>query len=89
MEFYEGARVEVISSRIAALVGETGVIVEIWDDRENCDVRLDNKALPSDWIQSSLGKYKDTRGFSLDRLKIIEDDICDMSDDDMSFILGV
>lgn len=89
MEFYEGARVEVIISRIKALVGETGVIVEIWGDGENCDVRFDNKGLPSDWVQSSLGKYKDTRGFSLDKLKIIEDDICDMSEDDMSFILGV
>lgn len=89
MGFYEGARVEVISSRIKALVGETGVIVEIWDDGENCDVRLDNKALPQEWVKSSLGKNKNVRGFSLDRLKIIEDDICDMSDDDMSFILGV
>lgn len=89
MEFYEGARVEVISSRIKALVGETGVIVEIWGDGENCDVRLDNKALPQEWIKSGLGKNKNVRGFSLDRLKIIEDDICDMSEDDMSFILGV
>ena len=89
MEFYEGARVEVISSRIKALVGETGVIVEIWGDGENCDVRFDNKGLPFDWMQSGLGKHSGTRGFSLDRLKIIEDDICDMSEDDMSFILGV
>ena len=88
MDFYEGARVEVISSRLIALVGETGVIVEIWHDGENCDVRFDNKALPSEWMTSSLGKHKDTRGFSLDRLKIIDDDICDMSEDDMSFILG-
>ena len=89
MEFYEGARVEVISSSLKALVGETGVIVEIWGDGENCDVRFDNKGLPFDWMQSGLGKYSGTRGFSLDRLKIIEDDICDMSEDDMSFILGV
>ena len=89
MEFYEGARVEVIRSRLKALVGETGVIVEIWGDGENCDVRFDNKELPFDWMQSGLGKHSGTRGFSLDRLKIIEDDICDMSEDDMSFILGV
>lgn len=88
MIFREGDRVIVKDSIVHSLVGETGVIVELWGNR-NADVRFDNPNIPSLFLKSSNGKHQSVRGMSLDILELIEDDEVYISEDDMSFILGV
>ena len=88
MIFREGDRVIVKGSCERSLIGETGVIVELWGDR-NADVRFDNPNIPSIFLESSNGKHQSVRGMSLCLLELIEDDEIDISEDDMSFILGV
>lgn len=85
--FLEGNRVIVKDSVVRSLVGETGVIVELWGNR-NADVRFDNPNIPSFFLESSNGKHQSVRGMSLSLLEAIEDEI-DVSEDEILFMLGV
>lgn len=87
MIFREGDRVIVKNSIAHSLIGETGVIVELWGKR-NADVRFDNPNIPRVFLESSNGKHQSVRGMSLDLLEAIEDEI-DVSEDEILFMLGV
>ena len=85
--FREGDRVIVKDSIVYSLVGETGVIVELWGNR-NADVQFDNPNIPRVFLESSNGKHQSVRGMSLNLLELIEDEV-DVSEGEILFILGV